>query len=91
MSKRTYQFLLSVTSSFHLKSTSALIFSLILTQMTHIKLSSFPTQKQCTLASYRLLRFLLISSLPQHLPLSIYLSLCHSYQTRCGFLEYILA
>ncbi|VUZ47655.1 unnamed protein product, partial [Hymenolepis diminuta] len=34
-----------------------------------------------------LLRFLLISFLLQHASLSI--SLCHSFQTRCGFLEYI--
>ncbi|VUZ43060.1 unnamed protein product [Hymenolepis diminuta] len=57
------------------KNTSALMFSRVLTQ-------------QHTPVSYRLLRFLLISSLPQHTFLSI--SLFYSFQTRCGFLEYIL-
>ncbi|VUZ39926.1 unnamed protein product [Hymenolepis diminuta] len=42
---------------------------------------------QVTPVSYRLLRFLLISSLLQHAPLSI--PLYYSFQTRCGFLEYI--
>ncbi|VUZ50419.1 unnamed protein product [Hymenolepis diminuta] len=47
------------------------MFSCVLTQATHIKLSLFPTQKQRKLVSYRPLRFLLISSLPQHTPPSI--------------------
>ncbi|VUZ51218.1 unnamed protein product, partial [Hymenolepis diminuta] len=34
-----------------------------------------------------LLRLLLINALPQHAPLSI--SLCHSFQTRCGCFDYI--
>ncbi|VUZ53665.1 unnamed protein product [Hymenolepis diminuta] len=38
-------------------------------------LSLFSAQEQSTLVSYRLLCFLLISSLPQHAPLSIPLSL----------------
>ncbi|VUZ41195.1 unnamed protein product [Hymenolepis diminuta] len=47
------------------------MFSRVLTQVTHIKLSLFSTQKQRTHVSYPLLRFLLISSLPQHAPLPI--------------------
>ncbi|VUZ45414.1 unnamed protein product [Hymenolepis diminuta] len=34
----------SITVSFHLEGTSALMFSRILTQVTHIKLSLFSTQ-----------------------------------------------
>ncbi|VUZ39191.1 unnamed protein product [Hymenolepis diminuta] len=37
-------FLLFITASFHLKSTSALMFSWFLTQVTRIKLSLFSTQ-----------------------------------------------
>ncbi|VUZ40354.1 unnamed protein product, partial [Hymenolepis diminuta] len=61
----------------------------VLTQVTRKKLSLFSTQEQLTRVSYRFLPFLLISSLPQHAPLSISLFLCHSLQTRCGFHEYI--
>ncbi|VUZ41365.1 unnamed protein product [Hymenolepis diminuta] len=57
-----------------------------LTQVTHIKLSLFFTQEQRTPVSCRLLRFLLISSLPRHAPSPIFL--CHSYRTRCGSFEY---
>ncbi|VUZ44609.1 unnamed protein product, partial [Hymenolepis diminuta] len=39
--------------------------------------------------SYRLLSLLLNSSLRQHAPLSISLPLRHSFQTLCGFPEYI--
>ncbi|VUZ50331.1 unnamed protein product [Hymenolepis diminuta] len=52
----------SITASFHIKSTSAPMLSRGLTQ-------------QRTHASYRLLSFLFISSLPQSAPLSISLSL----------------
>ncbi|VUZ43940.1 unnamed protein product [Hymenolepis diminuta] len=41
-----------------LKSTSALMFSLILTQVTHIKPSLFSQSKQLARVSYRLLRLL---------------------------------
>ncbi|VUZ48366.1 unnamed protein product [Hymenolepis diminuta] len=58
-----------------------------LTQVTHIKLPLLSTQEQRTLASYRLFRFLFISSLPQRSPL--FISLCHLNQMHCGFLEYI--
>ncbi|VUZ48457.1 unnamed protein product [Hymenolepis diminuta] len=69
-------FILSIIASFHLNRTSVLMFSLVLTQ-------------QHTHASYRLLRFQLISSLPQHALLSIPLS-PFRFTPRCGFLEYIL-
>ncbi|VUZ44178.1 unnamed protein product [Hymenolepis diminuta] len=58
-----------ITASLHLKSTSALMLSHGFTEVTHIKLSLFSTQK-CTPISYELLRFLLISPLLQHTPLS---------------------
>ncbi|VUZ41073.1 unnamed protein product [Hymenolepis diminuta] len=56
MSNRTHRFLpFSITPSSHLKSTCTLMLSRSLTQKrTHV--------------SYRLLRFLLISSLPQRAP-----------------------
>ncbi|VUZ53441.1 unnamed protein product [Hymenolepis diminuta] len=76
MSKRPHQFLpsFSVTASLHLKSRSALMFSRVLTQVTHMRLSLFATQQR-TLVSYRLLRFLLIYSLPHHAPLPLSFSL----------------
>ncbi|VUZ49807.1 unnamed protein product [Hymenolepis diminuta] len=58
--------------------------------MIRIKLSLFSTPELRTLVSYGLLHVLFISSLPQHAALSLLsLSLCYSFQTRCGFLEYI--
>ncbi|KAM3187592.1 hypothetical protein ACTXT7_002021 [Hymenolepis weldensis] len=67
-------------------STSVPIFSRILTQVIHIKLSLFPTQKkQLMCVSYPLLRFLLISPLPQQALLSISLSV-----TRFGLNEKLL-
>ncbi|VUZ56285.1 unnamed protein product [Hymenolepis diminuta] len=73
MSKHAQRFPpLSITTMIHLKSTSALILYRDLTQVTHIKLSLFSTQQQRTRVSYRLICFLLISSLSQHAPLSIY-------------------
>ncbi|VUZ50911.1 unnamed protein product [Hymenolepis diminuta] len=59
-----------------------------LTQVTHIKLPLLFQTTTHAAVSYRLLRFLLISSLPQLPPLSV--SIYHSFQIRCGFLEYIL-
>ncbi|VUZ47064.1 unnamed protein product [Hymenolepis diminuta] len=50
-----------------------------LTQVTHIKLSLFSTQEQRTLVNCGLLRFLLISSLPQHSPLSFSLGHLNQY------------
>ncbi|VUZ41953.1 unnamed protein product [Hymenolepis diminuta] len=64
-----------ITASFHIKDTSVLMLSCGLTQ-------------QHMLASYWLLRFLFISSLPQHAPLSISPSVTR-INTRCSFLEYI--
>ncbi|VUZ52468.1 unnamed protein product [Hymenolepis diminuta] len=52
-------------------------------------MSSLGLTQQRTLVSYGHLRVLLISSLPRHALLSILLSLHHSFQTRCDFLEYI--
>ncbi|VUZ39631.1 unnamed protein product [Hymenolepis diminuta] len=63
MSKRAHRFPpFPLTTSFHLKSTSALMFSRVLTQVTHIKLSLFSTQTMhaCQLPA---------STLPTH-PLS---------------------
>ncbi|VUZ47030.1 unnamed protein product [Hymenolepis diminuta] len=74
MSKRVHRFpLFSITASLHLKGTSALMLWRGLTQVTHIKLPLFfqtTHTGQCGL-----LRFLFISSLPQHAPLSFSLSL----------------
>ncbi|VUZ46814.1 unnamed protein product [Hymenolepis diminuta] len=81
MSKRAPRFpLFSITTSLHIKGTSALMLWRGLTQVIHIKLSLSHA------GQYGLLHILFISSLPQHAPLS----LCYSFQTRCGFLEYIL-
>ncbi|VUZ42486.1 unnamed protein product [Hymenolepis diminuta] len=77
-----------ITASFHIKSTSALMLSRGLTQVTHIKLSLFSTQEQNTLVTYGLLCFLLISYLLQHAPLSTSLSVTR-INIRCGSLEYI--
>ncbi|VUZ52504.1 unnamed protein product [Hymenolepis diminuta] len=58
------------------------MFSRVLIQVTHIKLSLFSTQEQ-RIGSYASCSSLLfLSTLP--LPFLI-----HSSQTRCGFLEYI--
>ncbi|VUZ42383.1 unnamed protein product [Hymenolepis diminuta] len=56
--------LFSITVSLHMKSTSVLMLSCGLIQVTHIKLSLFSTQKQRTLAKYLLLCYLFSSSLP---------------------------
>ncbi|VUZ54250.1 unnamed protein product [Hymenolepis diminuta] len=61
----------SITASFHLKNTSAFMFSRVFTQVTHIKLSLFSTQGQHTFVSYRLLHFRAISSLSQYIPPSL--------------------
>ncbi|VUZ43965.1 unnamed protein product [Hymenolepis diminuta] len=58
MSKRTHQFPPFYNGLVPLKSTSPLMFSLVLTQVTHIKLSLFSHSKQLALASFRLLRLL---------------------------------
>ncbi|VUZ42902.1 unnamed protein product [Hymenolepis diminuta] len=78
--------LFSITSSLHLKSTSALMFSRDLTQVTHIKLSLFPTQKQLTHISHHLQHLLLISSFPQRSPLPLSPTRFNPYR---GFLYYI--
>ncbi|KAM3182111.1 hypothetical protein ACTXT7_013059 [Hymenolepis weldensis] len=46
MSKRAYPFSPSITASFHLKSTSALMFSRVLAQVAHIKPSLFFHSRQ---------------------------------------------
>ncbi|VUZ40739.1 unnamed protein product [Hymenolepis diminuta] len=93
MSKRAHRFpSFSITTSLHLKSTSALMLSSGLTQATHKrKQAIFIFHTRTTHACQ-----LPVPTLPAHLlsssarpPLSLSLSLCHSFQTRCYFFEYI--
>ncbi|VUZ43902.1 unnamed protein product [Hymenolepis diminuta] len=58
MSKLTHRFPPFYNFLISLKSTSALMFSSILTQVTRIKLSLFFHSKQLAFASFRLLRLL---------------------------------
>ncbi|VUZ48478.1 unnamed protein product [Hymenolepis diminuta] len=71
------------------KSTSALILSRRLTQVAYKVIFVFHTiaTHVCQLPAPMLPAHLLTSSTRSPL----YLPLCHSFQTRCGFLEYILA
>ncbi|VUZ53444.1 unnamed protein product [Hymenolepis diminuta] len=68
------------------------MFSCVLTQVTHIKLSFFLLNNNARLlvtGSYASGSSpLFLSTLP-FLSLFLSLPLCHSFQTRCGFLEYI--
>ncbi|VUZ56553.1 unnamed protein product [Hymenolepis diminuta] len=76
MSKRVHRFpLFSITASFHIEGTSALMLWRGLTQIM-----------TAHAGQHGLLHVLFISSLPQHaaLPLSLPLSVTH-----CGFLEYM--
>ncbi|VUZ55847.1 unnamed protein product [Hymenolepis diminuta] len=70
-------------SSFHLKSTSALVFSLVLYSSNSYKAIFVFHSRVLVTSSYASgLSPLFLSTLPS-------LSLIHSFQTHCGFLEYI--